>query len=432
MIFIVIPYFLDQVNGFVNLVLNTDFPISKVYKTPILLYAIIYTLMYDRSRRYSFMLLIFLLVMMVSLIINANVFYLTAGDLSVDFGYQLKIFSLPIQYFFFVVFHKKNPFPDEAFVKKLFLFLFFAFSIAIFLSYFGLGIPFYGTTDEGESIGQRGYFISGNEISGMYLLFTSMFYFYVFRSQSIIYMFVGLGICMGVGMLIGSKTAIGSSLVCFLGNYVLQKKYYKKMLTISKLDAGLILTFTLFILVGIIFINQIFDVMQPIIGHFKYRYKTSGEDLLRFLTSGRLDRAVAVLDNYAYNFSFVHKLIGQGYSTTKLFHIPNWRYPNCEMDIIDIMCISGLIGMSMIYGFWSYVCLRVYLIYQNRKSELAIPVGLGLGILIINSIITGHVIYSGVVTPSMAYLTAYILSKKKDPVVYKNPEELLEKPAYIS
>ena len=53
MVFIIIPYFIDQIDGFINLVLMQKMPLSKLYKTPMLFYAIGYTLYYDRQKKYS-------------------------------------------------------------------------------------------------------------------------------------------------------------------------------------------------------------------------------------------------------------------------------------------------------------------------------------------------------------------------------------------
>jgi len=410
MVFIVIPYFIDQINGFVNLVLNRDLPISKAYKTPMLLFAIIYTFLFDKTRRYSIMLIILLLLMSASTVVNIYDQYPQFDDLASDLGYMLKIFSFPVLYFFFAVFHTRNPFPEEQFVRKIFLFLFGAFGVAILLSYMGFGIPFYGTTREGESIGQQGYFISGNEISGMYLLYASVFYYYVFKSESIINMFLGLAVGIGVGMLMGSKTAIGSSIICFFGIYFLLKMYRRKIGVINKVDASILVTFTGIMFLGVIFISQISEIIQPVIRHFTYRYNVSG-DVVRFLTSGRLERAEGVLNNFINNYSFGHMLFGEGYTMSKTLQIANWRYSNSEMDIIDIMCIAGIFGVTIIYSFWTYIFLKIYQVFRNRSHELAVPLTIAFAILIINSVLSGHIIYSGVVTPNLAYLSVFILKQ---------------------
>lgn len=422
MVFIIIPYFIDQLDGFVNLVLMMKLPLSKMYKTPLLLYAIGYTLYFDRQKKYSAMIVMILLLIVIGMLLNTLNLYLKIGDISADAGYMLKIFSLPILYFYFATFHSRNPLPDDTFVKKVFLFLFGAFGVAIILSCFGFGIPFYGTTEEGEAIGQQGYFAAGNELSGMYLLFASVFYYYVFRSYSILYMFLGFGIGIGIGVLMSSKTAIGSALICFLGNYFLMKNYDRRMMVINKLDASLILVFTGVVLMVIVFINPILDYINPIIGHFRYRYRVSG-DVIKFLTSGRLDRASAVLDNFANNYSIPHMLFGKGYTFTNTLDIRNSRYAKAEMDFPDILSIAGVLGVAMIYMFWFYIWYHIFKKYRIRENDLSIPCVMAVAILIINSNISGHIIYSGLINPPLAYLAIYILKRGRKKVSDEEEED---------
>lgn len=412
LVFIIIPYFIDQIDGFVNLVLMKDWPIAKSYKTPILLYAISYTFLYDKTKKYSMMLLIFLVLFTASTMVNIHDQFPEFNVISTDLGYLLKIFSLPILYFFFVVFHEKNGFPSEIFVKKSNLFIFFAFVVAIVLSYFGFGLSFYGTTQQGESIGQQGYFIAGNEIGGFLILVSSLFYFYSIRTNSVVNMFLSFGLTVITGMIMGSKTAILGTAICFIGVFFMVKKYDKKILVLNKLDASLILTVAGMIFISIIFIDQILDFLNPSIRYFTYRYNLSG-DPITFLTSGRFDRAEAVMNNYLNNLSVGHMLFGQGYTISKTLKIPNTKYGKAEMDFPDFLCIIGLLGAVLIYLFWIYIWSRIYIKYLRRKNELTIPLVVAMGILIINSNISGHILYSGVINPSLAYLAAFVLKGKK-------------------
>ncbi len=413
LVFIIIPYFVDQLDGFVNLVLQKDWPIAKAYKTPLLLFSIIYTFLFDRSRKYSLMLFIYLLLFAFSTILNIHDQYSDLGVISSDLGYNLKIFSLPILYFFFVVFYRQNPFPSFLFIRNVFLFLFYAFGAAILLSYMGFGLSFYGMTQEGESIGQQGYFSAGNEIGGFLILIASLFYYYAFRTKSVFYMFASFGITMAIGLLMGSKTAMITSFICFIGVFYLVKIYDRKTLVITRLDASLIITFAGMIFLTVLFINQILDFLHPTIRYFTYRYNLSG-DMVRFLTSGRLDRAEAVLNNYFNNLSFMHMLFGQGYTYSKTFVIPNTHYTKAEMDFPDFLSICGLVGATLIYLFWLYLWIRVFREFRHRKNELATPLLLALGILIINSNISGHIIYSNIITPSLAYIAAFVIKAEKN------------------
>ena len=166
--------------------------------------------------------------------------YLQFGDVTTDAGYMLKIFTLPILYFYFAVFHSRNPLPDHSFMKKYscscFLLLVWRFCSPL------LGLEFHFTVPRkrGNRSASRDTLLQVMKSAGC-TCFCKHFYYYIFRSHSVIYMFIGFGLGVGVGVLMSSKTAIASAIICFLGNYFLVKNYDRKMLVVNKVDASLII-----------------------------------------------------------------------------------------------------------------------------------------------------------------------------------------------
>ena len=408
-IFIILPFFIDQIDGFIFEEFQQELPISKIYKTPLLLFSIGFVLIFSSERKYKIWLSVFMLFVLISQLVSTLYAQPTLDTLLTDFGHLLKIFAFPILYFFFMTYFRTIPLPSFNAIKKLYLFLFFSFSAAIIFSFFGFGIPFYGYTKEGESIGQQGYFISGNAISAFYLLISSIFYFIIIRSRHVLLLFAGGTLSIMIGLLMGSKTAILSSILCFIGVYVANKIYEKKTFTVNKSDTVFLISITGFIIFGIIFFERILDTINPIYRNYSYRYRMS-DTFLDFITNGRVYRAAFEMNYFAMKLPLPQMLFGRGYSHYQSVNVPNTKFSSAEIDFIDILHIAGFVGVLLIYSFWFYLWYRVLKNFLSGKHEISISLLIALSVLILNSNLSGHIIHSALLNLNLAFLAAYAMT----------------------
>ncbi|GEM_PF-2300966 len=411
-LFIILPFLVDQINGFAFSELNISFSFSKLYKTPLIMLAFLYVVIFDNKGYFKIALLLLLLFIMISQFIN---FYVNKQDfdsLTQDFGYLLKIFTFPIVYCFMAVYYSHNPLPDFNIIRKLYIGLFLSFALAIFLSYFGFGIPFYGITKEGESIGHQGYFISGNEISAFYLFIVCIFYYLMVKTEKLKYIFSAGALSICIGLIMGSKTAIISAVVCFAGVYALYKVYFRKTSLITKADIIFLVSFVGFAIICFIFIDEILDAINPVYRTFLYRYRTS-QSFMDFITSGRNIRAEFELNYFASSQPLIQMIFGKGYTLYKSINVPNTKHYSAEIDFIDVMNIAGAAGVVIIYAFWIVIWFRIYKMFIHRKSEYSIPLLISVTILFLNSNISGHIIYAALLSFNLGFL-ALIAKKDRD------------------
>ncbi len=408
LVFIILPFFIDQIDGFIFQEFNRDLPISKIYKTPLLLFAMAFVFIYSRDRPFRIWLSVFFLFLLISQAVNLYFVHLPLGPLLTDFGHILKIFTFPILYFFLMTYYRKRPLPTFLSIRKLYNFLFICFCIAIVLSYFGFGIPFYGYTKSGESIGQQGYFISGNAISAFFLLISCLFYYYIVRSHRFWLLFSGGALSIMIGLLMGSKTAILSSIICFVGVYVAVKYYERKILHMNRSDALFLVTVVGFVVGGVVFFDEILNTISPIYRNYSYRYRMS-DTFLEFLTSGRVYRAEFELGYYAHRLPFLQMLFGRGYTDYHSVGVPNTKFSSSEIDFIDILHIAGFFGVILIYGFWIFMWYRVLKQFLSRKHPINIPLLVGLSVLLLNSNMSGHIIHSALLNLNLAFLCVFAL-----------------------
>jgi len=307
-----------------------------------------------------------------------------------------------------MTYFRTNPLPTFSTIRKLYLMLFLFFSAAIILSYFGFGIPFYGYTKTGESIGQQGYFISGNAISAFFLLISAIFYYFMIRTRNAFLLFAGGALSIMIGLLMGSKTAILSSILCFIGVYLANKYYAGKAAKLNRTDTVFLVAIAGFVIAGIVFFDRILDTISPLYRNYSYRYRMS-DTFLDFITNGRVYRASFELNFYALKLPFLQMVFGRGYSDYQSVTVPNTKFSSCEIDFIDILHIAGFLGVMLIYSFWAYVLIRIFRDFIRRKHEITIPLLIALSILLLNSNMSGHIIHSTLLNLNLAFLASYAL-----------------------
>ena len=82
----------------------------------------------------------------------------SASQITRNVSSLAKLLYFPITFFFFRSFFSRNNY-NEAFIYRIFNFLFWALFIVILASIFGIGSSQYGETEDGVSIGFRVIFL---------------------------------------------------------------------------------------------------------------------------------------------------------------------------------------------------------------------------------------------------------------------------------
>lgn len=256
-----------------------------------------------------------------------------------------------------------------------------------------LGTLGIGYTQYNGAIGSRGFFYSGNEISGVILTIFPYLLFYVkqkFIGSAFKYFSISL-LLLTITILTTTKTAILSCLlsICLvpLLNSIPQSHKKKKH--------GCFILFSILIIsYGLYYALT----NSPIWERWSFFYEKNG--LIGVLLSGRDDLVNVKMEQYL-NSGWLHLSLGLG------------RKGTVEVDPFDTLFNYGIIGCFLVYGFYIYLLITA-ITYKARKIFPYASLVVFIDILILfASSIAGHIIFSGMSGVFIALTNGLIFYKKQ-------------------
>lgn len=253
------------------------------------------------------------------------------------------------------------------------------YSVPIFLT--ALGIAGYTVYADTGRLGFGGFVMNSNVVASVFVL---MLPFYVTPRRLVDYIL--LGVYLGAGILLGSKLVyIGFALV--LGplllwsslNFIAQHKLRMKKVTIIAwvLFAASVVGVSFTSLVGKVI--GIFQGLQNLFDWYlsgKTGYTSTFVDVL---TSQRTWRLYQFLDWAKEAKNLLPLLIGGG--------LPNYTRLYAEVDWIDLISLSGLLGLIIFYGTLGFLLWRVF---KSKRRPYHYETFFMLSLAIGASLTSGH------------------------------------------
>jgi hypothetical protein len=412
---IIIPIFVDQINGYFVNELGITFPLSHVIKS-VYLIGFLALIINDRL---IYSRVLFLLSYMFILIVPLLTVNFTAGpiysDMLVDLAFYAKLLMLPIVYFGSTIILKKRE-DTDLLSSNLIVCLFMILSGAIFASLFGFGRSNYGISSDGITYGFRGYFIAGNEISALYILLYSLFLFYGYYVQKSFVLLLFIYVLGGAtAILMVTKTVlIGYVLISVMipilltfyyrGNWVIHPSKYMKKLYLM---VGLLI-FLSSTLGSIFFWDRIVANIDRMAHNL-----AKAENVLSFILSGRDARFGPVLELYYYRYDFLKLLFGTGWNHFQYINQNDGTALTAEMDLIDLLLSHGILGVMFIYSFWVYLLFKLTRLLYLRRSVFSVPLFAATALLFTNSFFSGHILYSAMLTFYLGFFIAVLSTNVK-------------------
>jgi hypothetical protein len=262
----------------------------------------------------------------------------------------------------------------------------------------GFGYAQYVSADQ-TTIGSRGFFYSGNELSVIYVLVVSIILMkLIVEARYFWYIAVGL-ISTMLSVLLATKVTILSVLLLFISfpflsvvdrrllNFRLSRKKFKFAALISVLFPAVVFSSVYILLYEI-----------NLIGRLEFFYSTA--DFVDVAMSGRNLLAADAWSIFSRDYSTIATFFGRGeywdgsLDSSKLV----------EIDPVDILMTYGLIGLCLVYGFFTAIMVQVAGNVQHNPfgKYVLFTTVLLMGI----SFTAGHVVYSG----TGGYLLAALLA----------------------
>ena len=379
--------FIDAINGFFLSGLGLDPKLSAGFK--LLLLALILFQIGTYSNRVLALILFFMLLLLVgpaiTMISTAN-----ASGFIDDFISCLKIYSAFIIFIYVSLICYKWPGLVQKYGKWCLQFSFLVLFINIILGVLGFGFSSYGNLGSGGSstIGVKGFFYAGNELSGVYIiLFGSMLHLLWQRRKLAYLLFAPFVISAGILMATKAAMLAGALLIFTIPLF----NERNKLLNMTWLKVKMILPVIILIIILLFILVPIFEA-TGLWNRFLWFYEKKGA--IGIILSGRDEFIYKALDVYMYYANLSDILFG--FSKTGL---SEFTKGSMEIDPIDMYFWHGLFGLFL---FVSYIVIffRVSFIATKIPNSQWGPCVFVINIILFSvSIIAGHVLTSGMLAP---------------------------------
>ncbi|WP_222116022.1 O-antigen ligase family protein [Algoriphagus algorifonticola] len=318
---------------------------------------------------------------------------LLSGDTSTfvgNFGYNLKLILFPVSFLFFsnLELSRENL---KAYWKSFAWFNFILIAFNIFLGVLGVGYSQYDSP-EGQGIGGRGFFFAGNEVAGIFLLFSGVCW-YLTKNLNGISRFLFFLLLLVLGVLNTSKTAI-LGIILIVG-LIEVPKFFTKRMSLGRFLGLLSLPLLVIGLVGIIYWGI---QATGLIDRIAFFYDKL--DLLTFILSGRNQMVQGALTFYPSMYSFWDYLFGVGNQEfLKLMGIYHGNPHTIEIDFFDLLFMNGFLGLSLVLGIFVWATFRSLTQKQSKSPIWAINL-----VLLFVSFMAGHIFNSAMLGISLGML----------------------------
>lgn len=312
-----------------------------------------------------------------------------------DFVYFQKIASFPIVCMFAEQYARM--YGIRHFVNVA-VFSYFLIALNLILSAFGFGFSQY-EGDNGVGQGLLGFFISGNEVTGLQLVTSAILLSYIYVHKRNYYALMCF-VVVAFGALKGTKSGLGGSLVfAFVFPLLLGGGF--KRINVRKLLISIVLVPPLITIsaVGVWSLLDKFNVFS------RWVYFLGKLGLVSMLFSTRDQRIVPLFNEIDSSWGIGKWIFGLGCPEQ-----PFRTY--VEIDSIDLLQSSGIVGALLILLIWTLILVS-FLRRVRGSSELGKACAFTyFFIFLFLSNSAGHIMYAGMVLPFLGVLYGISYGKK--------------------
>lgn len=368
----------DSINGFVYLSFGVNIGLSQFYKLCLIFMFLIY---FVKEKQFSSLILT-VSTLILSLLHVAILWFVEGDFISIlnEFRFSLILIFPIISYQFF----KKNINLHFNRIRQIITvnFLVIVFNLLI-------GISGLGKSQYDENIGSIGFFISGNELSGLILILSGFLLYNSWNHFRHRYVLFSL-LLLFLSLIKSTKTAILGeiiliSVIPLIANQSIFLSNFNRYKIIKR---GLLLSFFSICFTAIL-------IFTPVAKRWSEIF--SNKDLITAITSSRniyLNHGVELVNE---NFSNFNYLLGYGFGK---FQNQMVDYVNLvhtiEIDFFDVLFCRGIISTLFIFGFYTYILLfSISKTYDKNIFIYSPLVVIVIILLLLISFFAGHIITSG-------------------------------------
>ena len=266
----------------------------------------------------------------------------------------------------------------------------------LLLGLFGVGFGNYGVGKvNDDTLGSKGFLYAGNEAS---ITLVALLGLFIFLNRNFLKKHI---YCFVVTLLVFFVASISSLSKTSILGFILVTFYSIYNYLIFRDKIKIIIIFALFLLATSVLWFPMLDIA---IERWQFFYEVS-PDFWSFITSKRSERVEDLFAWISDDVSIFSVFIGQG-------HLGDDSKFSFENDLLDLIVKAGLSGV-FIYSIWFVLVwntIKGYLISRSEDAKFSIYM---LVIILLISIVAGHVMYSVMLAPFFAFIA--IISTGKYP-----------------
>ena len=387
---------IDAINGLFVLSFGIETQLSVLYKALILMLLLIYLSLHNVKA------LMVIVGLYVTLLLGEAlaIVMLRSSAAYVGFVVQhaVKVIT-PLVLFFFLLDRYKR---DDQLYLKLEQVMFIncgIFLANILLGWFGVGFSTYGGGVSATSIGVKGFFYAGNEISAMMIVFAGFYLARSYTQSKLRFIFVAV-MWLCVGVLISTKTAILSVIILvFAIPMVLEGR---RIFQFNNTPSLVFYT----LLVAVAFQGLlIYQAFEGTLLFNKLSFFLAKGGWVGLILSGRDQFVTVMWDYFIAAESVSSMLIGNGVS----YYADHIKYSS-EMDLPDMFFWHGIVGVMITLGIFLMLTFYSAANFFKQLYPYARVVFLINVLLLIISNLSGHIFTSGMLAflwPCFAIMAKY-------------------------
>ncbi len=382
-IFVMLSLFLlvDAINGYFLQSFNLDVQISMLYKGCLLILLSLYLILYKPSD--IILILGFCFLLMLGEAISVLMLQSSANQTEFLAQHALKVVS-PLLLLCFL-FHREGL--DQKFYERMDLILglnCLIFICNILAGILGFGFSTYGGSVSESSIGVKGFFYAGNEISAILVVFAGLYLGKAYVKSRILFIFVAI-FWVIVGFSISTKTAILAVLILVAATPLLFEG--KRIFFLNNIPS-LIYSTVLALIVSQIF--NFYTIFQEtaLFGRMDFFFRNHG--IIGVVLSGRDLYIYSMWQGFESSASIFNMIFGNGAS----YYADRTVYSS-ELDFADMFFWHGIAGVLI--SLFVFAALSAYAIkyWSEAPCLFARTVLLTNFLLLVIANLSGHVFTSG-------------------------------------
>ena len=390
----------DMVSGFSLVMLGIDLKFSLIYKTPL------FGLLLLMIGRYRFKLMLAILGGLSLLMVGPVASYFQVLQLGIfffDFGYVVKLLMPMTIFSYFYVMSQEAPEWAFKWAKRVLWVCFFSLVLNFFIASMGVGQITYSVGD-GKTAGSTGFIYAGNELGPTFLVIFG-FALHQVWNHSVRKLYVLLAIVtIGCGFIVATKTTMLAALILVVMVPIVNER--QNLYRFTKFKAKLFIPLIVAITILIVSAFEILDSIG-LLERFKWFYQKRG--LIGIIWSNRDLFIAEAMSIYTYKSTFFEQVFGQGYAIGLKQSVGKG---SAEVDFVDALVWFGFIGLS--------ICLVFYLFLVGLSAKLAVRkmsvhapvIFLVNGLLLLLSVLSGHIWFSGTLGISVGVMNSLLWFEK--------------------